>query len=240
MSSTDTASTSSTADEAKAQASSLAGTTREEVASVAEEAKSQARNVMGDAMSMVDDQTRSQRDRLVETARSFSGDLEQMAQSGPEGIAGDVARQVADKVRSLGEHLDGREPSDLLEDVRDFARRRPGLFLLGALGAGVAFGRLARGAKDAQSSSSAPSVRTTQPSTFAASSAEPVHEPSPTPAYAPVHPGAGVPTSGVPTTGLAAETELTEQGSSRPHGDPLAPDGLTDTPLGDEAERRFQ
>src|SRR5699024_10932677 len=120
---------------------------------VAEEAKAQARNVMDDARTMVDEQTRSQRDRLVDTARSFSGDLEEMAQSGPDGMAGDVARQVAEKIRSLTEQLDGREPNDILEDVRRFARRRPGMFLLGALGAGVVVGRMARGAKDAQSDS---------------------------------------------------------------------------------------
>ncbi len=71
-----------------------------------------------------------------------------MAQNG-SGLAADVAHQVAERARSLSRHLDGREPSELLDDVRRFARQRPGTFLLGALAAGVIVGRLARGTKDA-------------------------------------------------------------------------------------------
>ena len=53
----------------------------------------------------------------------------------------------------MGNRLDGREPSQILDDVRAFARRRPGAFLLGALAAGVVAGRITRGAKESQSSS---------------------------------------------------------------------------------------
>jgi hypothetical protein len=82
--------------------------------------------------------------------RTFSEDLENMASQGQGGLAGQLAREVADRARSLSTHLEQREPRDLLDDVRDFARRKPGTFLLGALAAGVVAGRLARGTKDAQ------------------------------------------------------------------------------------------
>jgi hypothetical protein len=72
-------------------------------------------------------------------------------------MASDVARQVADRAHTLAGHLEDREPGDLLGDVRDFARRRPGTFLLGALAAGVVAGRLTRAAKGAASDSSSPS-----------------------------------------------------------------------------------
>lgn len=242
MSSTNFGSTRSTTDEAKAQASSLAGSAREEAATVAADAKAQARNVLDDARTMVDDQTRSQRDRLVETARGFSGDLQQMAESGPDGVAGDVARQVADKVRSLSEHLDGREPSDLLEDVRDFARRRPGLFLLGALGAGIAVGRLARGAKDANSDTGAQSVRTTPPSSLTAPRATPAYEPTPSQTYEPVStpPTPATTATGVQTHGVGGGTATSavlpdDEGGTKEHGDPFA----TETPIGDDTERRL-
>ena len=68
-------------------------------------------------------------------------------------------QQVAEQARGLASQLDDREPSELLEDVRRFARRRPGTFLLGALAAGIVVGRLTRGAKAAQDSSSARSPR---------------------------------------------------------------------------------
>lgn len=145
------------ADEGKHVASVAAGQAKD----VAGEAKAHARNLVGEAQGQLDEQTRTQRDRLVGTLQSFSDDLEKMAGSGDTpGLASEVARQVADRTRSLGQHLDGREPADLLDDVRRFARQRPGTFLLGALAAGVAVGRLARGAKDASSS---PSGTTTGP-----------------------------------------------------------------------------
>jgi hypothetical protein len=62
---------------------------------------------------------------------------------------------MSDRARQVGARLDGREPQELLDDVRGFARRRPGTFLLGSLAAGVLVGRLLRGAKDAGGSSGA-------------------------------------------------------------------------------------
>jgi vacuolar-type H+-ATPase subunit H len=134
----------------------VAGVAGEEARKVAGEAKDQARHLWDEALGQVDEQSRAQRDRLVGTLDSFSSDLVQMAeQSTTPGLAADVARQVAERARALGDHLDGRAPADLLDDVRSFARRRPGVFLLGALTAGVLAGRLARGAKAATDDQSA-------------------------------------------------------------------------------------
>ncbi len=47
----------------------------------------------------------------------------------------------------MGAHLSHHDASDLLEQGRSFARRKPGTFLLGAVVAGVVAGRLTRGAK---------------------------------------------------------------------------------------------
>jgi hypothetical protein len=63
-----------------------------------------------------------------------------------------MLHQATGRVEELADWLKNREPADLLGEVRSFARRKPGTFLLGALAAGVVAGRLARGAKDAQSS----------------------------------------------------------------------------------------
>jgi hypothetical protein len=138
--------TSTAADEGKR----VAGVAASEASNVADEARSQIRNLIGQAGQEVDAQSRQQKDRLAGTMRTFSEDLESMASQGNSGLAGQLAREVADRARSLSAHLEQREPRDLLDDVRDFARRKPGTFLLGALAAGVVAGRLARGAKDAQ------------------------------------------------------------------------------------------
>jgi len=130
----------------------MAGVAAEEAKNVAAEAKHRARSLVSEARSQVqdqvDDQSRQQKDLLAGTLNTFGDDLASMAQNG-SGLAADVAHEVADRARSLSRHLDGREPSELLDDVRRFARQRPGTFLLGALAAGVVVGRLARGTKDA-------------------------------------------------------------------------------------------
>lgn len=129
----------------------VAGVAQEEAAKVASEAKDQLRGLLGDATSQVDEQSRAQKSRLTETLRTFGDDLDGMAQqqegSGP---ATQLVQQVAQQAKSLASHLDDREPQDLVEDVRRYARRRPGTFLLGAVVAGVVVGRLTRGAKAAK------------------------------------------------------------------------------------------
>lgn len=140
-----------TAGTAAEESRHVAGVAKEQAQQVADEARHQARGLLDEAMSQVDEQSRTQRDRLVGALQTFSDDLDQMAsQGGRPGMATDVARQVADQARRFGNRIDGREPSELLDEVRSFARRRPGTFLLGALAAGVVAGRLTRGAKDAQ------------------------------------------------------------------------------------------
>ena len=130
----------------------VADVAKDEARNVMEESKAQAQDLLQEARSQVDEQSRTQRDRLVGTLRTFGDDIEKMA-NGEQvsgGMAQDLARQVAERARDISGRIDGREPVELLDEVRSFARRRPGTFLLGALAAGVVAGRLTRGAKDAQ------------------------------------------------------------------------------------------
>jgi hypothetical protein len=137
-----------TAAQATDEGKKVADTAKTEVQNVAAEARAQASGLLDEAVTQVNDQSRTQRDRLVATLQTFGDDLEQMAsQGGRSGPAPDLARQLAGTARGLSSQLDGREPAELLDEVRRFARRRPGMFLLGALTAGMVTGRLARGAK---------------------------------------------------------------------------------------------
>jgi len=208
----------SKADQAAAAASTAAEETKhvaavaqEEVSRVAGEAATQVRSLAGEARTevaaQVADQTRQQRDKLVGTLGTLGDDLDQMAdRTDGGGLAADVAREVAQHARALTSYLDGREPGELLDDVRDFARRRPGTFLLGALVAGVVAGRVARGIKDAAPASptssgaadpgpavpgyaAGPTPPVDQPVTPATTALPTV--PPPPPAYAPTYPSAG-------------------------------------------------
>ncbi len=140
---------------AKDEGRRVADVAQGEAQKVASEAKAQVRGLLDQATSQVEEQSRTQRDRLVETLRSVGDDLEEMADSS-KGTASDLVGEVAGRVRELSSRMDGREPRELLDDVRGFARRKPGTFLLGALAAGVVAGRLTRGARDAHSSDDAP------------------------------------------------------------------------------------
>jgi hypothetical protein len=126
----------------------VAGVAQGEASRVASEARSQVQSLVGQASSQVEDQSRTQLGRLAEVLGSWAEDLDKMASSS-EGPASGLAHEAADRVQGLAAGLEGREPREVLEDVRSFARRRPGLFLGGALVAGVVAGRLTRGAKAA-------------------------------------------------------------------------------------------
>ena len=189
----------------------VAGVAKDEATTVASEAVDHARNLVGDAVTQISDQvgeqSRTQRDRLTGTLQSLGDDLEKMAtNSGASGLATDLAREIADRAHAISSHLDGREPGELLDDVRNFARNRPGTFLLGALAAGVVAGRLARGAKDGAEAASATSTTPAAPEPQTPSA---YADPAPsTPSFAdpaPATPSFADPT---PTSSIDAEASM--------------------------------
>jgi hypothetical protein len=144
------------------QTKHVAGVAQEEAAKVATEARDQLRGLLGDATTQVDEQSRQQKSKLTETLRTFGDDLQDMSQGqNSSGPANQLVQQVADQAKTFASHLESREPQELLDDVRRFARRRPGTFLLGALAAGVVVGRLARGAKAAKDADTTSGTPTT-------------------------------------------------------------------------------
>ena len=129
-----------------AQASSqVAQTTKDQATNVVGEAKQQARDLVWEARTQVGEQAGTQKARAVDGLRSLGSELQQMAQQGGQsGLAAEVARQAATRAHGLADHLDRHEPSDLLDQVRTYARRRPVVFLTGAAVLGVLAGRLTR------------------------------------------------------------------------------------------------
>lgn len=147
----------STTDVAKDQASEVKDTTkqagqqvvqetRQQVAQVASEAKNQTSNLLRQGVSEINSQAGQQQQRLAQSVHSIAKELGSMAsssdQSGPmTGLAQDASRRAGAAAHWLETH----EPSDILDGLRSFARRRPATFLLGAAAAGVLVGRLTRG-----------------------------------------------------------------------------------------------
>lgn len=131
------------------RAGQVGGTAKDEAAGVAQEVKYQARDLVGEARDQVRQQVGVQRGRVSDLLRDLSEELEQMAdRSERSGLASDLARQAAMRARDVRSYLDGG--GDVVEDIRRFARRRPGTFLLGAVAAGVLAGRATRAAAAAR------------------------------------------------------------------------------------------
>jgi hypothetical protein len=77
--------------------------------------------------------------------RSAGDELGQADQS----PAARLVRQAADGLEGLATNLAGKQPEDLLNDVRDFGRRSPIAFIGGAVLIGVALGRFVRASEAA-------------------------------------------------------------------------------------------
>lgn len=136
----------SVAQDAKQGGKQVAETAASEAKNVAAEAASQGKQLFSSLRTELTDQVSSQNQRAAGGLRALADELHQMG-SGSEqkGLASDLASQASERVRSVAGWLEGREPADLLQEVRTFARRRPGAFLAAAAAIGVIGGRLTRG-----------------------------------------------------------------------------------------------
>jgi hypothetical protein len=204
----------STADVAKDKAASVAGgaadaakdvagTAKEQVGQVAGEAKKQAKDLFGQTRSELTDQASTQQQRVAGGLHSVSDQLRSLANGeAQQGPTTDLAHQAADKVQEIASFFENRDPGQLLDEVRRYAQRRPGMFLALSLGAGVIAGRLTRGLTSDDSSSEAP-----QRATGTAQVGSPAYRPAlgtpAAPAYGtPAAPAYGTPAA--PAYGTAA------------------------------------
>jgi uncharacterized protein YjbJ (UPF0337 family) len=138
--------TAQVADTAKQAGTQVAGTVKEQAGQVTGEAKNQAKQLLSQAQSELSEQAASTQQRVSAGLHTLADELSGMADnSEQDGVATDLARQAADRARSAASWLGDRDPGSLLNEVRSFARRKPGTYLAIALGAGVLAGRLTRG-----------------------------------------------------------------------------------------------
>ena len=123
----------------------VAQTAKEQGREVIGEAQRQARNLYGEARTQVAAQTSQQQQRAAGGLRSLAEEMRSMAQhSGQAGPVTELAHQAADRVHGVAGWLEQREPGDILNEVKTYARRNPGTFLIGAAVLGVLAGRLTK------------------------------------------------------------------------------------------------
>ncbi|MEU8843156.1 hypothetical protein AB0D97_29190 [Streptomyces roseus] len=137
------------------KATDVAHTAQEQASEVVGEATAQAKDLVGELRSQLQDQAQTQTRRLAENVRKVAGELREMGRNGdPDSTAAGLVRQIADGGHQVADHLEKRGPDGLLDDLQDFARRRPGVFLAGAALAGFAVARAGKGVGAASSSDS--------------------------------------------------------------------------------------
>ncbi len=132
------------ASQAGQAAADVKDTAKDQAARVGQEAKAQAANLASDVRNRVGEQARSQNDKLVTSIRQTADQLDEMRGDRGDSPAAAVVSRVADGGRQFADYLDRNGPEGVLQEVQDFARRRPGAFLATALAAGFVLGRLGK------------------------------------------------------------------------------------------------
>ncbi|HWI31029.1 MAG TPA: hypothetical protein VNT50_06040 [Microbacterium sp.] len=134
-------------DTASAEAGHVVETAKSEAGAVAAEAKTQVKRLYAQTTSELRDQAATQQQRAAAGLASMGDELRALAAGEkPEssGIASDLVREASTRVSDLSSWLGDRDPGSLLQEVKSYARRRPGTFIALAAVAGIVAGRLAR------------------------------------------------------------------------------------------------
>jgi hypothetical protein len=139
------------------RAQQVAGTVREQAGDVRQAVKHEGRNLVREASDQVRRQARAQTGELAGALRRVADQANALSEGRREetGALGDYARQAASTLQQWASTADEKGFEGLVEDVQRFARRRPGVFLLGAAAAGFAVGRLVRSASGGSGESQA-------------------------------------------------------------------------------------
>ncbi|MEU0877342.1 hypothetical protein ABZ345_01985 [Lentzea sp. NPDC005914] len=122
-------------------------TVADQAAYVRRETADQARNVVRDVRERVAAEAEDQALRVSKQLGRIADELGEMAGSAPrDSMSAGAIRSAADTSRQAARFLDERGAQGLLDSARDYARRKPGTFLLGAAVAGFLVGRVAKSA----------------------------------------------------------------------------------------------
>ena len=133
---------------AASAATDVAGTAKQQAGQVAGEAVNQLKSLTDDARNQASQQVSNATDKLSSTVRSLASEMRDLGQGKADGsgtVAG-LVQQLADKGEQIADYVSAQGPGGLVQELRGFASRKPGTFLLGALAAGALTGRMVKGA----------------------------------------------------------------------------------------------
>jgi hypothetical protein len=153
-------------DTAVGEVQHVAGVAKEQATKVATEASTQVKDLLSEGLSEVRQAATSQQKRLAGGVHSLATELGTMAsKSDNAGPLTNYAQQASVKAGELSHWLENAEPTEVLDFLRSYARRRPGVFLGASALAGVLVGRLTRGFVGNAKDASAPALGSSYAST---------------------------------------------------------------------------
>jgi len=137
---------------AKQEAGHVAEQAKQEMTHVADEARTQARNLYEDARGQLSQQASTQTDRVAGGMQQLASGMQALARGNPEesGPLGDYMEQLGGRLEHVARRIEDLGYEGVLDEVKRYARRRPGSFLMGAAATGLVLGRLVRGERDRQ------------------------------------------------------------------------------------------
>ena len=136
--------------QASDEARQLAGTVKTQAGEVTGELLGSGRSLVDDARSKLTAEAQAVPQRAANSLRSLGEEVQALAEGRPDEAptvtqyvwrAADGFYGAADRLHAIADDIQERGFSGVLGDVQSFARRRPGVFLLGAAALGFGVGR---------------------------------------------------------------------------------------------------
>lgn len=125
----------------------LASELSSQASGVAEQVRSQASRAIDRLRERANEQVETQKHGIAEVVNDFGVAVRQAAealQERGESRSSECAAALADQIESAADHLASSDLSDLMREVRDFARRRPALVAGGLFAVGFLASRFLR------------------------------------------------------------------------------------------------
>lgn len=118
---------------------------KNEADAVVDESTDQVRELYQQTRSELAEKAAKQQDRVATGLQTVGDDLSSMARNSEDsGLAREFVNEASQRVSRVATWLSNREPGEVLEEVKTFARRQPGVFIGAVTLAGAVTGRLTR------------------------------------------------------------------------------------------------
>lgn len=138
---------------AAGSAKDVTSTAKEQAYQVRDELAAQGRTVVHETRSKLQHETEVQARRAADGLSRLADEVRALAEGRPEEAVtvrdyvaqgADKLLEAADRITGLADEVEEKGIDGLVDDLKRFARRRPGAFLLGAAVAGFGVGRIVR------------------------------------------------------------------------------------------------